>query len=65
MHNITFNSSLKGLKFVNKAFGGSFQDLYVNYSQKLKLMMRLVELYEPYMLFKGMYVYASSSLVIN
>ncbi|PQP93174.1 fatty acyl-CoA reductase 3-like [Prunus yedoensis var. nudiflora] len=44
-----------GLKFVNKAFGGYFQDLYVNYNQKLKLVMRLVELYEPYMLFKGIF----------
>ena len=48
---------LKGLKFVSKASGGYFKDIYANYSRKLTLVMRLVELYKPYMLFKGMYVY--------
>ncbi|XP_021821775.1 fatty acyl-CoA reductase 3-like [Prunus avium] len=52
---IRFLLPLKGLKFVNRAFGGYFQDLYVNYNQKLKLVMRLIELYEPYMLFKGIF----------
>ncbi|KAH0996837.1 hypothetical protein GBA52_020701 [Prunus armeniaca] len=52
---VRFMLPLEGLKFVNKAFGGYFQDLYVNYNQKLKLVMRLVELYEPYMLFKGIF----------
>ncbi|PQQ16385.1 fatty acyl-CoA reductase 3-like [Prunus yedoensis var. nudiflora] len=52
---IRFLLPSEGLKFVNKAFGGYFQDLYVNYNQKLKLMMRLIELYEPYMLFKGIF----------
>ncbi|XP_021821748.1 fatty acyl-CoA reductase 3-like [Prunus avium] len=52
---IRFMLPLEGLKFMNKAFGGYFQDLYVNYNQKLKLVMCLVELYEPYMLFKGIF----------
>lgn len=54
---LLFVSHLKGLRLVNKAFGQYFQDLYVNYDRKLKLVMRLVELYKPYMLFKGMYVF--------
>lgn len=54
LHFVVLN--FQGLKFVNKAFGQYFQDIYVNYSRKLDLVMRLVELYEPYMLFKGMYV---------
>ncbi|KAL6202497.1 hypothetical protein ACLB2K_026205 [Fragaria x ananassa] len=53
--NIRYMLPLKGLKFVNKAFGQYFQDIYVNYSRKLDLVMRLVELYEPYMLFKGIF----------
>ncbi|BBH05140.1 hypothetical protein Prudu_016445, partial [Prunus dulcis] len=52
---IRFMLPLKGLKFVNKAFGEYFPRSYVNYNQKLKLVMRLVELYEPYMLFKGIF----------
>ncbi|XP_048425538.1 alcohol-forming fatty acyl-CoA reductase-like isoform X2 [Pyrus x bretschneideri] len=44
-----------GLKFVNKASGQYFEDIYVNYSRKLTLVMRLVELYKPYMLFKGIF----------
>lgn len=55
LHFVVLN--FQGLKFVNKAFGQYFQDIYVNYSRKLDLVMRLVELYEPYMLFKGMYVH--------
>lgn len=39
------------------AFGQYFQELYVNYDRKLRLVMRLVELYKPYMFFKGMYVF--------
>ncbi|XP_050141549.1 alcohol-forming fatty acyl-CoA reductase-like [Malus sylvestris] len=50
-----FMLPLEGLKFVNQVFGHYFQDMYLNYNQKLKLAMRLVELYEPYMLFKGIF----------
>lgn len=53
---------MKGLKYVNKACGQYFRDAYVNYSRKLKLVMRFVELYKPYMLFKGMYVYFTSMI---
>ncbi|KAL6196148.1 hypothetical protein ACLB2K_031763 [Fragaria x ananassa] len=58
--NIRYMLPLKGLKFVNKAFGQYFQDIYVNYSRKLDLVMRLVELYEPYMLFKGIFDVANT-----
>ncbi|KAM5585263.1 fatty acyl-CoA reductase 1-like [Rosa sericea] len=53
--NIRYMLPLKGLKLMNKAFGQYFQEIYVNYSRKLDLVMRLVELYEPYMLFKGIF----------
>ena len=56
-------SHLKGLRLVNIAFGQYFQDLYVNYDRKLRLVMRLVELYKPYMLFKGMYVECFLNLI--
>ncbi|KAM1255695.1 hypothetical protein ACFX2F_030117 [Malus domestica] len=52
---ICFRIPLQGLKFVNKASGQYFEDIYVNYSRKLTLVMRLVELYKPYMLFKGIF----------
>ncbi|CAN6560041.1 unnamed protein product [Malus baccata var. baccata] len=52
---ICFRIPLQGLKFVNKASGQYFEDTYVNYSRKLTLVMRLVELYKPYMLFKGIF----------
>ncbi|VVB04670.1 unnamed protein product [Arabis nemorensis] len=35
-------------------------DIYGDKNHKIKLVMRLVELYEPYVLFKGMYVSASN-----
>lgn len=53
---ISFHSSFKGLELVNKATCRSFQDVYVKYNQKLSFAMRMVELYSPYLLFKGMYV---------
>ena len=34
-------------------------DNYNDDSRKIKLAMRLVELYQPYLLFKGMYEYYS------
>ncbi|KAM1227480.1 hypothetical protein ACFX2I_006742 [Malus domestica] len=52
---ICFMIPLQGLKFASKASGGYFQDMYVNNSRKLTLVMRLVELYKPYMLFKGIF----------
>ncbi|XP_004291622.1 PREDICTED: fatty acyl-CoA reductase 3-like [Fragaria vesca subsp. vesca] len=52
---IRYMLPLQGLRLVNIAFGQYFQDLYVNYDRKLRLVMRLVELYKPYMLFKGIF----------
>ncbi|PRQ34452.1 putative oxidoreductase [Rosa chinensis] len=46
---------LKGLKLVNKVSGQSFQDVYVKYNRKLRLAMRMAELYRPYLLFKGIF----------
>ncbi|TQE11372.1 hypothetical protein C1H46_002935 [Malus baccata] len=44
-----------GLKFFNKACGQYFQDVCVNYNRKLTLVMRLAQLYTPYLLFKGIF----------
>ncbi|KAK9911243.1 hypothetical protein M0R45_035164 [Rubus argutus] len=46
---------MKGFELVNKAFGGYFQVMYDNYDRKLKTVMRMVELYAPYLLFKGIF----------
>ncbi|XP_068309699.1 alcohol-forming fatty acyl-CoA reductase-like, partial [Pyrus communis] len=52
---IFFMIPLEGLKFVNKACGQYFQDVHVNYNRKLTLVMRLEQLYTPYLLFKGIF----------
>ncbi|KAB2603206.1 alcohol-forming fatty acyl-CoA reductase-like [Pyrus ussuriensis x Pyrus communis] len=52
---IRFMIPLQVLKFVSKAPCQYFKDLYANYSRKLKLVMRMVELYKPYVLFKGIF----------
>ncbi|KAG8387509.1 hypothetical protein BUALT_Bualt02G0028500 [Buddleja alternifolia] len=46
---------LKVLKIVNTASCQYFQGLYLNLIRKVKFVMRLVELYEPYLFFKGFY----------
>ncbi|XP_040371871.1 fatty acyl-CoA reductase 3 isoform X1 [Rosa chinensis] len=46
---------LQVLKFMNKEFDQYFQDVYVNYNRKVKLVKRLVEFYRAYLLFKGIF----------
>lgn len=46
---------LKGLELVNAAFCRYFQGTYHDLSRKIKFAMRLVELYEPYLFFKGVF----------
>ncbi|KAG5525632.1 hypothetical protein RHGRI_032068 [Rhododendron griersonianum] len=46
---------LKVLQFANTTFCHFFEGTYSHLSRKIMFLMRLVELYEPYMFFKGMY----------
>ncbi|KAI6685294.1 hypothetical protein NL676_031207 [Syzygium grande] len=46
---------LKGLELVNTAFCHSFNDTCSNLNRKLQFVMRLVELYRPYLFFKGIF----------
>ncbi|KAG8387510.1 hypothetical protein BUALT_Bualt02G0028600 [Buddleja alternifolia] len=46
---------LKGLEILNIACCQYFRGLYLNLSRKVKFVMRLIELYEPYLFFKGHY----------
>ncbi|KAL0437022.1 UNVERIFIED_CONTAM: Alcohol-forming fatty acyl-CoA reductase [Sesamum radiatum] len=46
---------LKGLQIVNTACCQYFESLYVELRRKIKFVMRLVELYGPYLFFKGYY----------
>ncbi|KAL7084839.1 hypothetical protein ACP275_14G246600 [Erythranthe tilingii] len=46
---------LKGLQLVNMACCRYFQGIYVDLCRKIKYVMRLVELYRPYLFFKGYY----------
>ncbi|KAF3439409.1 hypothetical protein FNV43_RR17687 [Rhamnella rubrinervis] len=46
---------LKGLELVNTAFCQYFQGLYVDLNRKINFVMRLVDLYRPYLFFKGVF----------
>ncbi|KAI3450697.1 hypothetical protein Pfo_007362 [Paulownia fortunei] len=46
---------LKGLQIVNTACCQYFQGLYLDLCRKIKFVMRLIELYAPYLFFKGYY----------
>ncbi|KAI4383755.1 hypothetical protein MLD38_009557 [Melastoma candidum] len=46
---------LKGLEFVNAALCRSLEGTYSDLDKKIKFVMRLVELYRPYLFFKGVF----------
>ncbi|KAK9279454.1 hypothetical protein L1049_013133 [Liquidambar formosana] len=46
---------LKGLQVVNSAFCQYFQGTYIEMDRKIKFVMRLVDLYKPYLFFKGVF----------
>ncbi|XP_004308636.1 PREDICTED: fatty acyl-CoA reductase 3-like [Fragaria vesca subsp. vesca] len=52
---ICYMLPLKGLEVVNKLSYEYFQDVYDKNHQKLGLVMRMAELYRPYLLFKGIF----------
>ncbi|PNX78109.1 fatty acyl-CoA reductase 3-like protein [Trifolium pratense] len=45
---------LKGLKLVNLALCQYFEGTYLELNRKIQVVMRLAELYRPYLFFKGM-----------
>ncbi|PSR86500.1 Alcohol-forming fatty acyl-CoA reductase [Actinidia chinensis var. chinensis] len=46
---------LKGLKMVNIAFCQHFRAMYYELHRKINFVMRLIDLYRPYLFFKGIY----------
>ncbi|XP_030453950.1 fatty acyl-CoA reductase 3-like [Syzygium oleosum] len=46
---------LKGLELANAAFCQYFQGTYLDMDRKIKFVMRLIELYRPYLFFKGVF----------
>ncbi|KAG4979950.1 hypothetical protein JHK85_033908 [Glycine max] len=44
---------LKGLELANTAFCQYFQGTYLNLNRKIQIVMRLVDLYKPYLFFKA------------
>ncbi|KAH7541749.1 fatty acyl-CoA reductase 3 [Ziziphus jujuba] len=46
---------LKGLELVNTAFCQYFQGMYIDLNRKINFVMRLVDLYRPYLFFKGVF----------
>ncbi|PRQ20653.1 putative alcohol-forming fatty acyl-CoA reductase [Rosa chinensis] len=52
---IRFMLPLEVVKLLNKEFDQYFRDVYVSHNRKLTSVMRLAELYEPYLLFKAIF----------
>ncbi|XP_059627502.1 fatty acyl-CoA reductase 3-like [Cornus florida] len=46
---------LKGLELVNAAFCQYFQGMYLELNRKINFVMRLIEIYRPYLFFKGIF----------
>ncbi|XP_040995478.1 fatty acyl-CoA reductase 3-like [Juglans microcarpa x Juglans regia] len=46
---------LKGLELANKALCQYFRDKYLRLRRKINFVMRLVELYKPYLFFRGVF----------
>ncbi|XP_057456001.1 fatty acyl-CoA reductase 3-like [Lotus japonicus] len=46
---------LKGLELVNTAFCQYFQGMYLDIHRKIHIVMRLVDLYKPYLFFNGVF----------
>ncbi|XP_059627501.1 alcohol-forming fatty acyl-CoA reductase-like [Cornus florida] len=46
---------LKGLELVNAAFCQYFQGIYLDLNRKINFVMRLIEIYRPYLFFKGVF----------
>ncbi|CAM8879272.1 unnamed protein product [Rhodiola kirilowii] len=46
---------LKGLELVNKAFCQYFKRIHSELDRKIKFVMRLIELYKPYLFFKAVF----------
>ncbi|XP_030522446.1 fatty acyl-CoA reductase 3-like [Rhodamnia argentea] len=46
---------LKGLELANAAFCKYFQGTYMDLNRKIKFVMRLIELYRPYLFFEGVF----------
>ncbi|ESQ37559.1 hypothetical protein EUTSA_v10002495mg [Eutrema salsugineum] len=58
---LRFKLPLQLLKLIDIIYPWRNGDKYGDKNRKINLVMRLVELYEPYVLFKGMYVLTSDS----
>ncbi|XP_054789965.1 fatty acyl-CoA reductase 3-like [Prosopis cineraria] len=46
---------LKGLDLANKAFCQYFRGMYLDLNRKIQIVMRLVDLYRPYLFFNGLF----------
>ncbi|TKY48631.1 Fatty acyl-CoA reductase 3 [Spatholobus suberectus] len=46
---------LKGLELVNAASCHYFEEMYLDFSRKIRTVRRLVELYKPYLFFNGVF----------
>ncbi|XP_052208744.1 alcohol-forming fatty acyl-CoA reductase-like [Diospyros lotus] len=46
---------LKGLQLVNTAFCQYFQKMYMDLRRKINFVIRMAEIYQPYLFFKGIY----------
>ncbi|KAK6936198.1 Fatty acyl-CoA reductase, C-terminal [Dillenia turbinata] len=46
---------LKGLQLLNIIFGQHFREKYVQHNRKINFLMRLIELYKPYLFLKAVF----------
>ncbi|KAG6570489.1 Fatty acyl-CoA reductase 3, partial [Cucurbita argyrosperma subsp. sororia] len=53
--NIRYLVFLKGLEFANKVFCHSFQGKYIDMKKKVNFVMRLIQLYRPYLFFNTIF----------
>ncbi|XP_014497426.1 fatty acyl-CoA reductase 3 [Vigna radiata var. radiata] len=52
---IRYQLPLKGLELVNAASCHYFEEICVDFNRKIRTIMRLVELYKPYLFFNGIF----------
>jgi fatty acyl-CoA reductase len=52
-----FSFFVQGLELANIAFCHYFENMYTDLNRKIKFVMKLVELYRPYLFFRGVYVH--------
>ncbi|KAI4313480.1 hypothetical protein L6164_026459 [Bauhinia variegata] len=54
---IRFLLPTKALKLLNTIFCKYFQKMYIEFNRKIQIVMRLADLYKPYLIFRGFFFF--------